>query len=169
MPLKVQLCTAFFFKKKTNIQAYFYFACYHHLGLTAYGILVPQSGIEPVLPCVGGAELAADHQGSPCVETISRMYSPSAPGLSPPATRGLWAGSRFPHLPRDPTASCRTWRTGSSTHTCQVHQPANWHSEASTDAPPRSSEPVAQVMLRPDSRPGLPTNPSQLLSHRLIP
>ena len=174
MPLKVQLCPAFFClflnKHSSSFLLCLLLPSWPH-SIWDLSSPVRDRTCAPLrwkcrAGCWTTSEIPALYS---CTETISRMYSSSAPGLSPPATHGLWAGSRFPHLPRAPTASCRTWRTGSSTHTCHIHQPTNWHSDASTDAPPRSSEPVAQVMLRPDSRPGLPTTPSQLRSNHLIP
>ena len=110
VPLKVQLCPAFFFlflnKHSSSFLLCLLLPSWPH-SIWDLSSPVRDRTCAPLrwkcrAGCWTTSEIPALYS---CTETISRMYSSSAPGLSPPATHGLWAGSRFPHLPRGPHCS----------------------------------------------------------------
>ena len=57
----------FFFKSSLNLLQYCFCFMFCFFGPGAYGILVPQTGIEPTHPVSEGEVLNTDCQGSPLI------------------------------------------------------------------------------------------------------
>ena len=136
------------------------------------GSWFPSQGLNLCSPALEVQSWLLDHQGSPCSVFLhrDRLYDVFLISCRSVPQPHVVCGQEPGFLIHPVTPLLRVVPGGLELDThLYVHQPANWHRGASTDALTRSSGLVAQVMLRPEPWPGLPTTPSKLRSHHLIP